>query len=127
MNRYNSETDTLVWTDGQGRAFRELVKRYEEEFFNRKRRGGARAERHSRPRTAGGSRRSSPGQPGLVPRRPGQDYSYTNNWPPEPLVGNHLTKDAVVWSVLSLIALLGGIGLLLAIYGRYPTCLLGRR
>jgi nitric oxide reductase subunit B len=33
--------------------------------------------------------------------RPNLDYSYTNNWPPEPLVGNHATADAIVWSVLS--------------------------
>ena len=46
-------------------------------------------------------------------------YSYTNNWPPEPLVGNHPTADTIVWSVLSLIALLGGIGLLLAAFGRW--------
>jgi nitric oxide reductase subunit B len=51
--------------------------------------------------------------------RPGKTYSYTNNWPPEPLVDNHVTADAVVWSVLSLIALLGGIGLLLAAFGRW--------
>ena len=51
--------------------------------------------------------------------RPGLDYSYTNNWPPEPLVDNHATADTVVWSVLSLIALLGGIGLLLAAFGRW--------
>ena len=43
-------------------------------------------------------------------RRPGHPYSYTNNWPPEPLVGNQLTEEAVVWSTLSIIALLGGIG-----------------
>ena len=52
-------------------------------------------------------------------RRPGKDYSYTNNWPPEPLVDNQPTADAVVWSVLSLIALLGGIGLLFAAFGRW--------
>src|SRR5207248_6004326 len=51
--------------------------------------------------------------------RPGRQYSYTNNWPPEPLVDNHVTADAVLWSVLSLIALLGGIGLLLAAFGRW--------
>ena len=51
--------------------------------------------------------------------RPGHDYSYTNNWPPEPLVNNQPTADAVVWSVLSLIALLGGIGLTLAAFGRW--------
>ena len=51
--------------------------------------------------------------------RPNLAYSYTNNWPPEPLVANHPTADAIVWSVLSLIALLGGIGLLLAAFGRW--------
>ena len=51
--------------------------------------------------------------------RPGLQYSYTNNWPPEPLVNNQPTADAVVWSVLSLVTLLGGIGLLLAAFGRW--------
>jgi len=51
--------------------------------------------------------------------RPGKDYSYTNNWPPEPLVENEPTANVVVWSVLSLIALLGGIGLLFAAFGRW--------
>ncbi len=51
--------------------------------------------------------------------RPNLAFSYTNNWPPEPLVANHPTADAIVWSVLSLIALLGGIGLLLAAFGRW--------
>jgi nitric oxide reductase subunit B len=51
--------------------------------------------------------------------RPGRDYSYTNNWPPEPLTGNHATAETILWSVLSLIALLGGIGLLLAAFGRW--------
>lgn len=51
--------------------------------------------------------------------RPGRDYSYTNNWPPEPLAGNLPTPDALLWSVLSLIALLGGSGLLFYFIGRY--------
>ena len=51
--------------------------------------------------------------------RPGHDYSYTNNWPPEPRVDNKPTANVIVWSVLSLIALLGGIGLLFAAFGRW--------
>jgi nitric oxide reductase subunit B len=51
--------------------------------------------------------------------RPGHDYSYTNNWPPEPRVQNEPTANVIVWSVLSLIALLGGIGLLFAAFGRW--------
>jgi nitric oxide reductase subunit B len=54
-------------------------------------------------------------------QRPGLSYSYTNNWPPEPRVQNRPTGAMVVWSVLSLIALLGGVGLLFAAFGRWRT------
>ena len=52
-------------------------------------------------------------------RRPGHNYSYTNNWPPEKLVGNTPTANVLLWSVVSLIALLGGIGLLFGAFGRW--------
>lgn len=52
-------------------------------------------------------------------RRPGHDYSYTNNWPPEELVDNTPTANVLIWSVVSLIALLGGIGLLFGAFGRW--------
>ncbi len=51
--------------------------------------------------------------------RPGHSYSYTNNWPSEPRVDNAPTADIVVWSGLSLVALLGGLGGLFALYGRW--------
>jgi len=51
--------------------------------------------------------------------RPGKDHTYTNNWPPEPLVENRPTADVIVWSVISLIALLGGIGVMMAVFGRW--------
>jgi nitric oxide reductase subunit B len=51
--------------------------------------------------------------------RPDKDYSYTNNWPPEPLVNNRPTATAIVFSMLSLVTLLGGTGVLLAIFGRW--------
>ncbi|HQR80037.1 MAG TPA: cbb3-type cytochrome c oxidase subunit I [Actinomycetota bacterium] len=51
--------------------------------------------------------------------RPGHSYSYTNNWPSEPRVGNTPTADILVWSGLSLVALLAGLGGLFAVYGRW--------
>jgi nitric oxide reductase subunit B len=36
--------------------------------------------------------------------------SYTQNWPHEPLVDNRPTADAVVWSVVSFVLLLAGVG-----------------
>ena len=52
-------------------------------------------------------------------KRPGKDYSYTNNFPYDPLAGNTPTKDAILWSALSLIALLGGIALVLVLFGKF--------
>ncbi|MFN7988962.1 MAG: nitric-oxide reductase large subunit [Thermoanaerobaculia bacterium] len=42
--------------------------------------------------------------------RPGQAITYTNNWPHEPLVENHPSGANVVWSFVSIVLLLGGIG-----------------
>ncbi len=54
-----------------------------------------------------------------VANRPGKDYSYTNNWPYEPLVGNRPTSSTYLWSALSLITLLGGIGAILFLFGKF--------
>ncbi len=42
--------------------------------------------------------------------RPNSDVSYTSNWPSEQLVGNKPTGDAIVWTGVSIILLLAGIG-----------------
>jgi nitric oxide reductase subunit B len=44
--------------------------------------------------------------------RPGDTVTYTSNWPHEPLVGNRPTGEAVVWTGVSIIMLLGGIGVM---------------
>jgi nitric oxide reductase subunit B len=51
--------------------------------------------------------------------RPGKNYSYTNNWPYEPLAGNRPSTEAYVWSALSLITLLSGLGLILFVVGKF--------
>lgn len=38
--------------------------------------------------------------------------TYTNNWPPEPLIKNQPSGSVVVWSVLSFVFLLAGVGAL---------------
>ena len=43
-------------------------------------------------------------------QRPGATTTYTNNWPHEPLVANEATPGAVLWSVVSFVGLLAGIG-----------------
>ena len=120
QNRYDSDTDTLTFTAEQARAFEELKGHYAEHFGN--------------PTTELGLRPDAVDDPEQVheltaffawsawaasARRPGHNYSYTNNWPPEELVDNGPTANVVLWSVVSLIALLGGIGLLFAAFGRW--------
>ena len=42
--------------------------------------------------------------------RPGQQITYTQNWPPEKLIGNSPTGSIVMWSIISFVVLLGGVG-----------------
>ncbi|MBV8968940.1 MAG: cbb3-type cytochrome c oxidase subunit I [Verrucomicrobia bacterium] len=119
-NRYDSSSGTLTFTAAQTGALEELEKYYHT-FF-------------AEPTTKNGLRPNAIIDPAdtrdltaffawsawcASTLRPGLQYSYTNNWPPEPLVNNQPTADVVVWSVLSLVTLLGGIGLLLAAFGRW--------
>lgn len=119
-NRFDKNNDTLTFTSRQAQAYKQLVPYYHG-FF-------------SEPSTRFGLRPSAIRDPGQTRQltsffawsawvasalRPGHNYSYTNNWPPEPLVDNSVTADMIVWSMLSLAALLGGTGVLLAAFGRW--------
>ncbi|OFY59462.1 MAG: nitric oxide reductase large subunit, partial [Bacteroidetes bacterium GWF2_41_9] len=53
-----------------------------------------------------------------VTERPGQEITYTNNWPAEELVGNRPTGSLLLWTGFSVIILLAGIGLMAWYYAR---------
>jgi len=53
-----------------------------------------------------------------VTQRPGQDITYTNNWPAEELVGNRPTGALLLWTGFSVIILIAGIGLMAWYYAR---------
>lgn len=119
-NRYDPETGTLIYTDEQIAAFEEIRDHYAE-FF-----GVDTTEHGLLP-----SKITDPDEIEALTAffawtawasaadRPGQDYSYTNNWPPEPRVDNQPSADILVWSAMSLVALLAGLGILFAVYGRW--------
>ncbi len=123
-NRYDSHTGTLRLSAAEAAAFRSLVGHYSR-FF-------------SDPKTDHGLRPNAITNPtrlrqltaffawtawAAAANRPGHDYSYTNNWPSEPRVDNKPTANVIVWSVLSLIALLGGVGILFGAFGRWGRAL----
>lgn len=45
--------------------------------------------------------------------RPGTVATYTNNWPPEPLIGNHPTAENILWSLACVVILIAGVGALI--------------
>lgn len=48
--------------------------------------------------------------------RPDKDHTYTNNWPPDRSVGNDLSKDAFIWTMISIIAFLGFLGFIVFVF-----------
>ncbi len=56
-----------------------------------------------------------------VAHRPGQSYSYTNNWPYDPLVGNQATPQTFIWTWVSIGFLLAGIGATIYFYFAHIT------
>ncbi|HLN55848.1 MAG TPA: nitric-oxide reductase large subunit [Bacteroidales bacterium] len=53
-----------------------------------------------------------------VTQRPGQNITYTNNWPAEELVANRPTGSLILWTGFSVIVLLAGIGIMVWYYAR---------
>lgn len=120
VNRYDETTGTLVWSDAQAAAFTELTRHYAGLLGSPDGKQGLRPDAVTDPEeihdvTAyfGWTAWTAAAE------RPGHDYSYTNNWPSEPLVDNEPTGHTVTWSVLSLIFLLVGSGALFAAFGRW--------
>jgi nitric oxide reductase subunit B len=120
INQYDPTTGTLHISQAQADAFRALTVHYGELFGS--------------PTTKYGLRPAAITDPTTIRHltaffswsawagsalRPQKNYSYTNNWPPESLVGNSPTASTLLWSAISLTVLLGGSGMLLAAFGRW--------
>jgi nitric oxide reductase subunit B len=119
-NRYDAAAGVLTFSDAQAAAFTTLRQHYAQEFSSPEGKNGLRPSAITNPEQIrqltsyfAWSAWASAAD------RPGTDYSYTNNWPGEPLVGNAPSAHVVLWSVVSLIALLGGTGALFAAFGRW--------
>src|SRR5262245_1519021 len=120
QNRYDSRTGTLLFTAGEAASYEKQVDRWTEYFSSPAQSAGLPAKFISNPTeirqltaffawTAWAS----------VTNRPGKDFSYTNNFPFDPAVGNNITQIAVVWTSICVLALLGGIGIVLFVFGKF--------
>lgn len=51
--------------------------------------------------------------------RPGDNHTYTNNWPHDPQVGNMVSGKSVIWSAISLVAFGIVLGLMIFLFHKY--------
>jgi nitric oxide reductase subunit B len=119
-NRYDAATATLHFTEPQAATYRQQVDYWAGYFHAPLRNGGLKADLITDPVelrqftafvmwAAWAS----------VAERPGKDYSYTNNFPYDPDVGNLPTSGALLWSALSLVVFLAGIATVLLAFGKF--------
>ncbi len=119
-NRYNAATGALTLTLAEAQAYRQQIHRWTDYFQHPETNGGLAPDLITNPQelkqfTAFVSWAAW----ASVADRPGAGYSYTNNFPSDPSVGNRPTGGALLWSALSLIALLGGIATVLLVFGKF--------
>jgi len=119
-NRYDAATGTLTMPDENKAAFAEQIAYWTNYFAD--------------PAKNGGLSRGAVADPvelrkltaffvwtawASAAQRPGSAHSYTNNFPYDPLVGNHHTSGALMWSALSLVFLLVGVASVLVAFGKF--------
>ena len=119
-NRYDPSTGTLTLSATDANSFKRQIAYWTDYFVTPANNGGLAAKLVADPQqlreltaffawTAWAS----------TAARPGTSHSYTNNFPYDPLAGNVLTGGPVIYSVLSLIFLLGGTAIVLLAFGKF--------
>ncbi len=112
-NTYNAETDTLVLDPIRAEAFEANATYYADVFMNGRKEY---AIQKNAINDAAKMREMAAfffwTSWAASTQRPGADVTYTQNWPHEPLVGNRPTGAAVMWSLISIVLLIAGVGAL---------------
>ena len=119
-NRYDPRTNSLAFTEPESESFRRQIAKWKTYLAQPRTNAGLPANyindsEEVRQLTAFFAWTAW----ASVANRPGKSYSYTNNFPYDPAVGNLPSSDAVLWSALSLITLLGALALALFVVGRF--------
>jgi nitric oxide reductase subunit B len=121
-NRYDAGTRTLLLADAEAEAYRQQIGYWRAYFTASGRNGGL------KPYLITDATELAQFTAFVnwaawvsVANRPGDQFSYTNNFPYDPTVGNVPTGATLLWSALSLVVLLGGIATVLLIFGRFEN------
>ncbi|BAZ65448.1 cytochrome b subunit of nitric oxide reductase [Fischerella sp. NIES-4106] len=116
-NRYDSKTDELILTTAQTQGLQQVFSHYQQLLAH-----GSKI--HSIP--DGWFKDSSQIHNvtaffawtawAAAANRPNAPFSYTANWPHDDLIGNQAPPQFLVWSIVSVIVLIGATGLFLLVY-----------
>jgi nitric oxide reductase subunit B len=120
QNRYEAKTETLVFMPSEVGSYRNQIEKWTAYFLDPTVNRGLLVKHIQDPKelrqltaffawTAWAS----------VVNRPGKTFSYTNNFPYDPMLGNTPTSDSILWSALSLITLLAGTAIVLFSFGKF--------
>lgn len=120
QNRYDAASKTLTFTQAEATSYHKQITKWTDYFANPADNGGLQANFISDPAEI---RQLTSffawAAWAAVANRPGMSHTYTNNFPYDLSVGNKPSSDAILWSALSLIALLGGTAAVLFAFGRF--------
>jgi nitric oxide reductase subunit B len=119
-NRYDHNTGTLLFTSAEAFSYQNQKEKWKNYFAETRQNRGLLNKAIQDPReldqltaffawTAWAS----------VANRPGKAYSYTNNFPYDPMAGNRPPAGAFLWSALSLITLLAATAAVLFAFGKF--------
>lgn len=118
-NTFNFDNKTLIISEVRAEAFEAIGKHFQGLFMNDPAKGHLREAYGIPANSIKGEERMFKMNAfffwatwSTVTKRPGKEISYTNNWPPDKLVGNEPTSPLILWTGFSVIILLAGIGLL---------------
>jgi nitric oxide reductase subunit B len=116
-NRYADETQTLVVSDRRAEAIRQTANYYSRLFSDAPELQGTRESYAMKENTLPDPERRArltefffwTAWAAATERTEGA-ATYTNNWPHEPLIDNLPTAENIVWSIISVVLLIAGVG-----------------
>ncbi|GAF41052.1 nitric-oxide reductase [Agrilactobacillus composti DSM 18527 = JCM 14202] len=128
VNRYSQKADTLTLSPAQAAGFTYLQRYYRREFINNPRQAGL-PENMIKNNTGAYMVRGNKvdqlssfffwGAWMASTNRPGQNFSYTNNWPYDLDAGNTMPAEAMIWTAISVAILVAGVGVIIWVQRRY--------
>lgn len=129
LNRYSAAKKTLTLTAAQTAGYQHLTKYYRHEFINNPRQAGLPENMINTKKTDAFMYKGNKvnhlasfffwGAWMSSTNRPGQNYSYTNNWPYDLDAGNTMSSESLIWTAISVALLVAGVGVIIYYQRRY--------